>query len=85
VKQRDFDALCGSEAERFSGGQFRDAVETLDNARRDRDPRRGTSWELDADDALLTLEKPMHGRWAGWTIPHACHTAENEKSRKRTG
>jgi hypothetical protein len=34
---------------------------------------------------LLTLEKKIHGRWAGWPIPHACHTAENEKTRKRAG
>jgi hypothetical protein len=35
--------------------------------------------------ALLTLEKKIHGRWAGWPIPDACHTAENEKTRKRAG
>ena len=34
MKQRDFNAFRGSEAERFSGSQFHHAVETLDNARR---------------------------------------------------
>jgi hypothetical protein len=34
MKQRDFNAFRGSEAERFSGSQFHDAVQTLDNARR---------------------------------------------------
>ena len=34
---------------------------------------------------LLTVEKKMHGRWAGRPISHACHTAENEKTRKRAG
>ena len=35
MKQREFDALRGPEAVRFSGGQFRLAVESLDNPRRD--------------------------------------------------
>jgi len=34
---------------------------------------------------LGTLEKTIHGGWAGWPISHACHTAENEKTRKRAG
>ena len=38
MKEVDFDALRRSEAERFSGGQFRLAVESLDVARRDGDP-----------------------------------------------
>jgi len=36
VKQGKFDALSGSDAIRFSGGQSRCAIKTLDNARRDR-------------------------------------------------
>lgn len=36
MKQGDFNVLRRSEAERFSGGQFRLAVESLDEARRDR-------------------------------------------------
>jgi hypothetical protein len=35
MKECDFDALRRPEAERFSGGQFCFAVESLDNARRD--------------------------------------------------
>ncbi len=35
MKQREFDALWRAEAIRFSGGQFRLAVETLDSACRD--------------------------------------------------
>jgi len=35
MKQREFDALRGPEAVRFSGGQFRFAVESLDRAGRD--------------------------------------------------
>ena len=34
MKQRDFNAFRSPEAERFSGSQFHDAVQTLDNARR---------------------------------------------------
>ncbi len=34
MKQRDFNAFRSPEAERFSGRQFHDAVQTLDNARR---------------------------------------------------
>jgi hypothetical protein len=34
MKQRDFNAFRGSEAERFSGSQFHDAVQTLANTRR---------------------------------------------------
>lgn len=33
MKEGDFDALRRPEAERFSGGQFCFAVESLDNAR----------------------------------------------------
>ena len=36
MKQGEFDTLSGSEAIRFSGGQFRFAIETLDDARRNR-------------------------------------------------
>ena len=36
MKQGEFDALSGSEAIRFSGGQFRFAIKTLDDARRNR-------------------------------------------------
>ena len=43
MKEREFDALSGSETIRFSGGQFRLAIETLDAARRDRAPRPETS------------------------------------------
>ena len=35
MKQREFDALWRSEAIRFSGGQFRLAVESFDDACRD--------------------------------------------------
>jgi hypothetical protein len=35
MKQREFDALRRPEVVRFSGGQFRLAVESLDNPRRD--------------------------------------------------
>jgi len=38
MKEGDFDALRRPEAERFSGGQFRFAIESLDDARRDRAP-----------------------------------------------
>jgi len=48
------------------------------------DTRRGQHSEL-IDVCLLTLEKTIHGGWAGWPISHACHTAENEKTRKRAG
>jgi hypothetical protein len=34
MKQRDFNAFRSPKAERFSGSQFHDAVQTLDNARR---------------------------------------------------
>ena len=34
MKQRDFNAFRSPEAERFSGSQFHDGVQTLDNARR---------------------------------------------------
>jgi len=35
MKQREFDALWRPEAVRFSGGQFRLAIESFDDARRD--------------------------------------------------
>lgn len=34
MKQRDFNTFRGPEAESVSGSKFRDAVQTLDNARR---------------------------------------------------
>ena len=36
MKQCEFDALSGSEAIHFSGGQFHFAIQTLDDARRNR-------------------------------------------------
>ena len=36
MKQGEFHALSGYETKRFYGGQFRFAIETLDDARRNR-------------------------------------------------
>jgi hypothetical protein len=54
VKKGEFDALSGSEALRFSGGQFRFAIKTLDDARRNR--ARGS--KPVEDQVVMALQAP---------------------------